>query len=155
MTGRGAGLSDDALRRKIGVIEKAISVNKPEPEDAFEVLRRLGGFDIAGMVGIFLGGALCRVPIVIDGIISAVAALTAARLCPASRDIMLASHVSGEPASRLLLDALKLRPMINAEMRVGEGTGAVALLPLLDMALCVYHGSSSFSDIGLEAYKPL
>ncbi len=155
VTGRGAGLSDSALIRKISVIEKAIRVNQPNPDDAFDILQKLGGFDIAGMSGIFLGGALYRIPIVIDGIISAVAALIASRLCPASHYTMLASHVSDEPAGKMLLDALMLRPMIIAEMRLGEGTGAVALLPLLDMALCVYHGSSSFSDIGLDAYKPL
>ncbi len=155
VTGRGAGLSDTGLLRKISVIEKAISVNKPDPNDAFDILMKLGGFDIAGMTGVFLGGALYRIPIVIDGIISAVSALLATRLCPEARYAMLASHVSDEPAAIMLLDALELRPMINAEMRLGEGTGAVALLPLLDMALCVYHGSSSFSDIGLEAYKPL
>ncbi len=155
VTGRGAGLSDAALIRKIGVIEKAIKVNQPNPEDALDVLTKLGGFDIAGLTGIFLGGALYRIPIIIDGIISAVSALIASRLCPAADHIMLASHVSNEPAGIMLLDALKLRPMIIAEMRLGEGTGAVAMLPLLDMALCVYHSSSSFSDIGMDAYRPL
>lgn len=155
VTGRGAGLSDEALRRKISVIERAVAVNKPNPDNALDVLIKLGGFDIAGMTGIFLGGALFRVPIIIDGIISSVSALIASRLCKASVNIMLASHVSDEPAARMLLDALSLRAMITAEMHLGEGTGAVALLPLLDMALAVYHDSSSFSDIGLDAYKPL
>lgn len=154
VTGRGSGLSDEALNRKIGVIEKAIAVNKPDPNDAFDVLCKLGGFDIAGMVGIFIGGALYHIPVIIDGIISSVSALVAARICPAASQAMLASHVSDEPAGKMLLDALKLRPLIMAEMRLGEGTGAVALLPLLDMALSVYHGSSSFSDIGLDAYTP-
>ncbi|SHH94375.1 nicotinate-nucleotide-dimethylbenzimidazole phosphoribosyltransferase [Sporobacter termitidis DSM 10068] len=154
VTGRGAGLSDDALRRKIDVIEKAIHVNRPDPDDALDILMKLGGFDIAGMTGIFIGGALYRVPIIIDGIISAVSALIAARLCPAAKAAMLASHVSEEPAAKMLLDTLDLRPMITAGMRLGEGTGAVTLLPLLDMALAVYHGSSSFSDIGMDAYKP-
>lgn len=155
VTGRGSGLTDTALKRKISVIEKAIDVNKPDPHDAFDVLMKLGGFDIAGMAGIFIGGALYRVPIIIDGIISASSALVAARLCPSCRYAMLASHVSDEPAGHYLLDALSLRPIIHAEMRLGEGTGAVALLPLLDMALAVYHSSSSFSDIGLDAYEKL
>jgi nicotinate-nucleotide--dimethylbenzimidazole phosphoribosyltransferase len=154
VTGRGAGLSDIALNRKISVIEQAISVNKPDPGDALDVLSKLGGFDIAGITGIFLGGALYRVPIIIDGIISSLGALVASRLCPASVYAMIASHVSDEPAGRMILDALGLKPLILAEMRLGEGTGAVAVLPLFDMALAVYHGSSSFSDIGLEAYKP-
>lgn len=155
VTGRGAGLSDEALRRKISVIERAVAVNKPDPDNALDVLIKLGGFDIAGLTGIFLGGALYRVPIIIDGIISSVSALIASRLCKASVNIMLASHISDEPAAKMLLDALSLRAMINAGMHLGEGTGAVALLPLLDMALAVYHDSSSFSDIGLDAYKPL
>jgi nicotinate-nucleotide--dimethylbenzimidazole phosphoribosyltransferase len=154
VTGRGSGLSDEALERKIRVIEKAIAVNKPDPADALDVLMKLGGFDIAGMAGIFIGGALYRIPVVIDGIISSVSALLAYRLCPASRGAMLASHISGEPAGLMLLEALGLKPLITAEMRLGEGTGAVALLPLLDLALAVYHGSSSFEDIGIEAYKP-
>lgn len=152
VTGRGAGLSDSALIRKIKVIEKAIKVNNPDPDNAFDILQKLGGFDIAGMTGIFIGGALYKTPIIIDGIISSVSALLATRLCPASNQSMLASHVSDEPAGRMLLNALNLNPMITAEMRLGEGTGAVALLPLLDMALCVYHSSSSFADIGMEAY---
>ena len=154
VTGRGAGLSDSALTRKIDVIEKAIRVNKPDPSDALDVLMKLGGFDIAGLAGVFLGGALYRVPIVIDGLISAVSALIAVRLCPASLPYMLASHCSDEPAGQLLLDALGQKPMIRAEMHLGEGTGAVALFPLLDMALAVYHSSSSFADIGMDAYQP-
>lgn len=154
MTGRGAGLSDTGLMRKISVIKKAIAVNKPNPDDALDVLYKLGGFDIAGMAGIFLGGALYRIPIVIDGIISAVSALLAVRLCPAASYAMLASHISGEPAAKLLLDALELKAVVTADMRLGEGTGAVTLLPLLDMALAVYHGSSTFSDIDMEPYTP-
>lgn len=154
VTGRGAGLTDAALTRKIDVIEKAIAVNAPDPSDPLDCLVKLGGFDIAGMVGIFIGGALYRVPIIVDGIISAVSALIAARLCPMSLSAMFASHVSEEPAAIMLLETLGLKPMITAGMRLGEGTGAVALLPLLDMALAVYQGSSSFSDIGMEAYTP-
>ncbi|UOO36778.1 nicotinate-nucleotide--dimethylbenzimidazole phosphoribosyltransferase [Oscillospiraceae bacterium CM] len=154
VTGRGAGLSDEALARKKAVIEKAVAVNNPDPFDALDVLSKLGGFDIAGMTGIFLGGALYKMPIIVDGIISAVSALLAHRLCPKAVDAMVASHVSDEPAGKMLLEALSLQPIIHGEMRLGEGTGAVALLPLLDLALAVYHGSSSFSDIGMDAYTP-
>jgi nicotinate-nucleotide--dimethylbenzimidazole phosphoribosyltransferase len=152
VTGRGAGLSDDSLRRKIEVIRGAIALHEPDSGDAFDVLRKLGGFDIAGMTGLFLGGAIHRVPIIIDGFISSVAAYTALTLCPRAKAAMIASHVSGEPAGKLMLDSLGLSPLIQAQMRLGEGTGAIAALPLLDMALAVYHGSSSFSDIGMEAY---
>ncbi|MDR3278635.1 MAG: nicotinate-nucleotide--dimethylbenzimidazole phosphoribosyltransferase, partial [Oscillospiraceae bacterium] len=151
VTGRGAGLSDRALIHKIEVIKTAAARRQPDRFDALDVLSKLGGFDLAGMAGIFIGGALYRIPVLIDGFISAVAALTAAWLCPRARGAMLASHASGEPAGLLLLQRLGLPPLISAGLRLGEGTGAVAALPLLDMALAVYHGSSSFSEIGMDA----
>lgn len=154
VTGRGSGLSDSGLARKLAAIARAIEINKPDAGDALDVLAKLGGFDIAGMAGIFLGGAIHKIPVVIDGLISSASALIAARLCPNAVNAMIASHVSGEPAGSIVLDGLGLKPLINAEMRLGEGTGAVAALPLLDMALAVYHGSSGFDDIGLEAYTP-
>ena len=105
MTGRGAGLSGDGLDRKIHAIKKAIAVNQPDPEDAVDVLAKVGGFDIAGMAGMFLGGAALGVPVVIDGFISCVAALIAQRICPQTGDYMIASHVSKEPAAHLILEA--------------------------------------------------
>lgn len=155
VTGRGAGLSDEGLLRKITAIKKAVQVNNPDPKNGMDVLAKLGGFDIAGLCGVFLGGAIYRVPILIDGFISAAAALTAARIAPESVCAMLASHVSAEPASHMVLEALGLKPLITAEMRLGEGTGAVAALPLLDMALAEYNSMDTFSDIGVESYKPL
>lgn len=152
MTGRGAGLTDEGLRRKVAAIKQAIAVNEPRREDALDVLSKVGGFDIAAMAGVFIGGALHRVPVLVDGFISAVAALVAVRLCPACRHAIIATHVSAEPAGRMLLDELRLKPFICAEMRLGEGTGAVCALPMLDMALAVY-GGSSFADIGIEAYE--
>lgn len=149
VTGRGSGLSDESLQRKIEVVEQAIRVNEPDASDAFDVLRKLGGYDIAAMAGVFIGGALARVPVLVDGVISAVAALTAARLCPRARVCMLASHVSAEPAGRLLLEELQLKPLICAGLRLGEGTGAVAAMPMLDMALEIYNNMLTFSDIGM------
>ncbi|MDR3209262.1 MAG: nicotinate-nucleotide--dimethylbenzimidazole phosphoribosyltransferase [Oscillospiraceae bacterium] len=155
VTGRGSGLSDAGLRRKVEVIENAIARHKPDRGDPIDVLAKLGGFDIAGMAGIFIGGARCGLPILADGFISSVAALLAVRLCHRCAPAILASHVSAEPAGRMVLEALGLKPLICAEMRLGEGTGAVAALPLLDLALAVYHGSSSFAEIGMEAYETL
>ncbi len=152
MTGKGAGLSDEGLARKVDAIERAIAVNDPDPSDAFDVVAKVGGFDLAGMVGAYLGGALYRVPIIIDGFISAVAALAAVRLCPNCASAILASHVSAEAAGQAILDALQVRPLIYAGMRLGEGTGAVCLMPLLDMALTVYDGMS-FEAIGVDAYE--
>ncbi|MDR2356527.1 MAG: nicotinate-nucleotide--dimethylbenzimidazole phosphoribosyltransferase [Oscillospiraceae bacterium] len=152
--GRGAGLSDDALAHKIEIVRRAIAVNEPDPLDPLDVLHKLGGFDIAGLAGVFLGGAIYRIPVLIDGLISAAGALIAERLRPGASCAMLPSHRSGERASGAVLSALGLAPVIDAGMRLGEGTGAVAAIPLLDMALAVYNGSSSFSDIGIDAYTP-
>ena len=152
VTGRGAGLSNAGLARKCAAIERALAVNEPDANDALDVLSKLGGFDIAGLVGLFIGGAVHRVPIVIDGFISALAAYTAARLCPACTCAMLPSHVSAEPAARMLFDELGIEPIIHAGLRLGEGTGAVLLFPLLDAALALYNGTT-FDDTGIEAYE--
>lgn len=154
MTGRGAGLSDEGLGRKRAAIERALNVNRPDPQDARDVLMKVGGFDIAAMAGAFLGGAKCGVAVLVDGFISSVAALCAQRMMPETKDFMLATHVSREPAGALMLEALGLTPVITAGMALGEGTGAVAAMPLIDMALAVYRGAT-FDDIQVRAYQPL
>ena len=154
MTGRGAGLSDQGLQKKTAAIRRALEVNRPDPSDPLDILQKVGGFDIAAMCGVFLGGALYRVPVLIDGLISAVAALCALRLCPTAGKAMLASQVSAEPAGGLVLEALGKQPLITAGMRLGEGTGAVAAMPLLDLALAVYRESYTFEEGGIEAYQP-
>ena len=154
MTGRGAGLSDEGLRRKVAAIERAVALSRPAADDPLDVLAKVGGFDIAGMCGVFLGGALERLPIVMDGFISGVAALCAVRLCPAAEKAVFASHVSSEPAAHIVLDALCKKPLITAELHLGEGTGAVASLPLWDMALAVYNGCYSFAEGGITPYTP-
>ena len=103
----------------------------------------------------FLGGAACHVPVLVDGFISSVAALIAARLCPACKDYMLGSHASDEPASKLVLTELGLEPFLYAGMRLGEGTGAVAVMPLLDMGLAVYREMTTFEAADIDAYEPL
>ena len=155
MTGRGAGLSGDGLNRKINAIRKAIEVNQPDPKDAIDVLAKVGGFDIAGMAGMFLGGAALGVPVVIDGFISCVAALIAQRICPLAGEYMIASHVSKEPAAHLILEALGKEAVIHGEMCLGEGSGAVALFPFLDMGIAVYDSMSTFEDIHVEQYEEL
>lgn len=155
LTGRGAGLNDRGLSRKLAVIKTAIERYGPECRDAVDVLAAVGGFDLAGLAGMFLGGAIYRLPVLVDGFISAAAALTAERIYPGCRDFMLATHVSGEPAGRLLLDELGLEPFIQAGMCLGEGSGAVAAVPLLEMALDIYTKMSSFDEIHVEAYKPM
>ena len=154
MTGRGAGLSDKGLERKLWAVETALERNRPNPMDPLDVLSKVGGFDIAGLCGVCLGGALYRVPIMMDGFISTVAALCALRLCPEAGKAMFASHVSAEPAGQLILDALGKRPLITAGMRLGEGTGAVCAIPMLDMALSLYQDGTTFDGTGIQAYTP-
>lgn len=155
ITGRGAGLSSEGLRRKVDAIERALARANPDPADPLGVLSEVGGFDIAGMAGLYLGGARCGIPSVIDGVIAQVAALVAVRLCPTARDYLLFAHKSAEPASRLLLAELNARPFIDAGMRLGEGTGAVAGLALLDLGLAVYRGMPLFDETDIETYVPL
>lgn len=155
VTGRGAGLDSARLEHKISVIERAIFVNNPDKNNPIDLLSKLGGFDIAGMVGLFLGGAYYHIPVVIDGVISAVAAVLACKINPLASEYMLPSHVSAEPAGKMLLESIGLKPIINAEMRLGEGTGGVMLLPLLDGALSVYNSAHRFDDISIERYKEL
>lgn len=155
VTGKGAGLSSEGLERKIDAIHRAIALNKPDKNDALDVLSKVGGLDIAGLTGVFLGGAAYGVPVVIDGFISAVAALCAVRLSPDAASYILPSHVSKEPAALAILKSLGLKAALHCDMCLGEGTGAVALFPILDMACGVYDGMSTFKEIQVEEYKPL
>ena len=155
VTGRGAGLSSQGLDRKVEAIRRAIAVNRPDPADPVDVLSKVGGLDLAGLTGVFLVGAACRTPVLVDGFISAAAALCAVRLCPAAGDYLLASHVSAEPAGERMLRELGLVPLLRANMCLGEGTGTAAVMPLLDMALAVYGQMATFDEIEVEAYQPL
>ena len=155
VTGRGAGLSSEGLVRKIRAIETAIAVNKPDPADPIDVLSKVGGLDICGLAGVFLGGGIYHVPVLVDGFISSAAALAAVRICPTVREYIMASHASGEPAGSLVLDELGLRPFLYAGMRLGEGTGAVAVMPLLDAGAAVYRDMCTFEATDIEAYQPL
>ena len=155
VTGRGAGLSSHGLQRKIHAIKQAIAVNQPDPEDPLDVLAKVGGLDIAGMCGLFLGGAAQQLPVIMDGFISQVAALTAMRLVPECADYILASHVSEEPGANILLKALEKDAFLTCGMRLGEGSGAVALFPILDFASDIYHKMSTFVQADIVEYQPL
>lgn len=171
ITGRGAGLDDEKLAKKICVIEQAfeqyglknngtkgsqtkfsVPVER-KCEFAFHALRTVGGLDLAGLAGVCIGGALYHVPVVLDGVISLTAALIAERLVPGTKQYLIASHIGKEPAVRKLLDELELDAVIDARMALGEGTGAVMMVGLLDMALRVYQSSSTFSDMKIEQYE--
>lgn len=153
VTGRGSGLSDEGLIRKQRAIKRAIEVNSPDKNDVVDVLCKVGGFDICAMAGAFIGGALYNVPVIMDGFISGVAALCAVRLCPLVKGYILPSHITAEPAGQLIMQELGFAPMLHGDMRLGEGTGAVALMPMLDLSLSVYNNAATFGDIKVEAYK--
>ncbi len=153
MTGRGAGLSNSGLQKKIQVIKDAVERWDLTQKDPLTVLACVGGFDIAGIVGMFLGGAYYHVPVLIDGFISSTAALLAARMCPDAVGYMIATHVSKEPAAHRILSELGLDPALDAAMCLGEGSGAVAAMPLIEMAAEVYHRMSTFEEIHIEAYE--
>jgi len=155
ITGRGAGLTNEGLERKIHAIEKAIAVNRPKWDDPVDVLAKVGGFDLAGITGLYLGGAVYRIPIVVDGFISVVAALAAVRICEWVKDAMIVSHVSKEPGMQKILKELHMDAPLHADMCLGEGTGAVAYLPVLDLAAEVYGRMSTFSENDIEDYKEL
>lgn len=153
VAGRGAGLGNDGLRRKQEVITEAIRRYGLRKADALRVLQTVGGLDIAGLTGVCIGGALYRMPVVLDGVISLTAALLAERIKPGVRQYMIASHWGKEPAMKKLYQELKLEPVIGGRLALGEGTGAVMLLSLLDMAWSVYRDSATFSDIQIMQYR--
>lgn len=152
-TGKGAGLSNAGLEHKKYIIRKAVLERAPDKKDVLDVLAKLGGFDIAGLCGVFLGGAIYGIPVVIDGLISSTAALIAYILDNRVRDYMLASHMSKEPAACHIMERLSLKPIIDAGLSLGEGSGACMLFSMLDMAVAVYNANSTFSDIAIDAYE--
>ena len=160
VTGRGAGLSTDGLRKKTQVIRDALEKYDPadeagrsSPEYAMHMLSCVGGLDIAGLAGVFIGGAMNHIPVIIDGFISAVAALIAERLVPGTRNFMVASHLGKEPGMKYILDILGLEPVIDGMLALGEGTGAVMLMPLLDTVLALYSKGLSLADPTVEQYQ--
>ncbi len=153
VTGRGAGLDDEGLARKRKIIADAIEKYDLYRADALTVLQTVGGLDIAGLAGACIGGALFHIPVVADGVISLAAALVAEKLVPGTREYILPSHRGKEPAAGRLEKELKLEPVIDAQMALGEGTGAVMMLSLLDLALSVYCGGTTFNKIRIEPYQ--
>ena len=149
VTGRGTGIDEAAWRRKIAVIEKALTVNQPSRTYSLEALAQVGGFELAGLVGVMLGAAANQVPVMLDGFITGAAALVAVALCPQVRDYLIASHKSVEPGHRLILDHLELRPLLNLDLRLGEGTGAALALHLVDASLRIVAEMATFTSAGV------
>ncbi|GGG13880.1 hypothetical protein GCM10010916_33500 [Paenibacillus abyssi] len=154
LTGRGTGLEHNGVDKKVEVIKQAIRTNRPDPNDVVDVLSKLGGMEIAGLVGVILGAASRKVAIVIDGVITGAAALVAYQIEPRCRDYMIASHLSAEPAHRFILDELGLTPLLHAGMRLGEGTGAALAFPMIESALRLTREMATFSELGLPSPAP-
>jgi len=149
-TGRGAGITDERLAHKIEIVERAIEVNRPNPKRPLDVLAKVGGFEIAGLAGVMLASAAHRIPIVIDGFISGAAALIATAISPASKDYLIAAHVSAEPGHCHLLEHLGLKPLLDLDMRLGEGTGAALGISLAEIAARILAEMATFAEAGVS-----
>ncbi len=150
VTGRGTGIDDQGWQHKVAVIERALHVNRPDPADPLDVLVKVGGYEIAGLVGVILGAAAQRIPIIIDGFISGAAALVATELCPSVRDYLIAAHNSVEQGHRIMLAHMDLVPLLNLNLRLGEGTGAVLAMGLVDDAVAVLDEMTTFGEAGVS-----
>ncbi len=146
IVGKGAGLTEEQYENKKLVVKKAIEINKPDKDDVIDVLAKVGGFDIAGLCGCFLAAASNRIPIVIDGFIASTAALCAYRLNPMVRDFMFPSHISAEPGSIYVVEEIKLTPMLNLKMRLGEGTGCPLAFNIIEAALAAINNMATFEE---------
>ena len=149
VTGRGTGLDDQQLQQKIMIIDEAIALNKLDSSKPLEVLAKVGGFEIGGLAGVILGAASHRVPVIIDGFISGAAALIAAGLCPQCRDYMIAGHCSVEPGHKIILQHLGLKPLLDLEMRLGEGTGAALAMSFAETSVRILTEMATFAEAGV------
>ncbi|MHB8880912.1 MAG: nicotinate-nucleotide--dimethylbenzimidazole phosphoribosyltransferase [Thermodesulfovibrionales bacterium] len=149
VTGKGTGISDESLARKIKVIEEGIRINHPDPKDAVDVLAKVGGAEIGGIAGLILGAAAHRIPVVVDGFISTAGALIAYGLCPTVSDYLFAAHNSVEQGHRAMLEAMSLSPILDLNLRLGEGTGAALAMTLIEAGLKIYREMATFGDAGV------
>ena len=150
VTGRGTGVDDAQLAHKAKVIQKSLVVNRPDARDALDVLSKVGGFEIGGLAGVMLGAAAHHVPVVIDGFISGAAALIATGLCPQLRNYLIASHVSVEPGHQAILRHMGLRPLLDLDLRLGEGTGAALGISLAEASVRLLAEMSTFAEAGVS-----
>ena len=150
VTGRGTGITDEQLAHKVQVIERALAVNRPDPKQPLNVLAKVGGFEIGGLVGVMLAAAAHRIPVVIDGFISGAAALIATALSPGLKDFLIAAHVSAEAGHRLMLKHLGIKPLLNLDMRLGEGTGAALGIFLCETAARILAEMATFGEASVS-----
>ena len=150
VTGRGTGIDDASLKGKVAVIKKAIAANRPDPRDAMDVLSKVGGFEIAAIAGLVLGASLHRIPVVIDGFIATAGALIAAELNPLARGYIIAGHQSVEIGHRKMLEHLEQRPLLDLNLRLGEGTGAALGISLVEAGVKILMEMATFADAGVS-----
>ena len=150
VAGRGTGIDDEAFKRKVDVIRRGLSINAPDPKNGLDVLAKVGGFEIAGLAGVILGGAASRVPIVVDGFICGSAALAATRIAPLTAGYLICSHRSVEVGHRLVLQALGTKPLFDLDLRLGEGTGAALAMNLVEASLCILREMATFTAAGVS-----
>ncbi len=149
VTGRGTGIDNTALLNKIKVIRESINYHQPDKSDPIDVLAKVGGFEIAGIAGVILGASYLKVPVLVDGFISTAGALIAKALCPQSLEYMIPSHQSEEPGHQLMWQALGLRPLLNLNFRLGEGTGAAVAMHLVESSARIMNDMLTFEDAGV------
>lgn len=150
VTGRGTGLDDEGWKRKVEVIQKTLDLNRPDPKDPIDVLSKVGGFEIGGIAGVILAGARYRIPVVIDGFISGAAALIATSLAPLVKPYLIAAHQSVEQGHKIILEYLGLKPLLNLDLRLGEGTGAALGIFLVEASLKVLNEMATFAEAGVS-----
>ena len=153
-TGEGTGRTPEELQQKTAVVQTALAVNIPNPDDGVDLLATVGGFEIGVLAGVILGAAMMRRAVIVDGFISGAAALIANAVCPASRDYMIASHVSAERGHRAALSALGLNPVLDLGMRLGEGTGAALTMPIVEVAAATLSEMATFAEAGVSDREP-
>ncbi len=151
VTGRGTGIDNQKLEHKIAIIEQAINVNKPDAADGLDILAKVGGLEIGGLAGVMLGAAAYHVPVVIDGFISGAAALIATTLAPQLKDYLIAGHVSTEPGHKQMLKYLSLNPLLDLNMRLGEGTGAALGMFLAEISAAILNDMATFTEAGVTS----
>jgi nicotinate-nucleotide--dimethylbenzimidazole phosphoribosyltransferase len=154
VVGRGTGIDDPTWRRKVAAIERGLELNRPDPKNPLDVLTKVGGLEIGAMTGVILGAAAFHIPMVLDGFICGAAALLAQRFCPPVQDVLFASHLSSETGHKLILETLKLEPVFDLAMRLGEGTGTCLLMSLTEAAARILGGMASFESAGVEKKLP-
>ncbi|MCB2166297.1 MAG: nicotinate-nucleotide--dimethylbenzimidazole phosphoribosyltransferase [Deltaproteobacteria bacterium] len=150
LTGRGTGVDDEGLRRKVAVIEKGLAINQPDPRDALDVLAKVGGFEIGGLAGLVIGAAANGIPVVCDGFIATAGALVACELAPVARDYLFTSHYSVEVGHRYMLTRLDRKPLLDLQFRLGEGTGAAAAMEMIDMATRILADIKTFEEVAIQ-----